>query len=86
MDRYRIGTLLLAAAAVGVGAVYLYFGTASLAVVLPVMSLCFTALCVLTWRGGKAAGAKGVTLVLPVLASALVAGVALFATAAYFLL
>ena len=73
MNRYRIMTLAAACVAVLAGISYRVWGEASLAVVLPVMSLAFWAIVVLSYREAHAAKLRGFIALLPALAAMLVA-------------
>ena len=73
MNRYRIMTLAAACVAVLAGISYRVWGEASLAVVLPVMSLAFWAIVVHSYREAHAAKLRGFIALLPALAAMLVA-------------
>ena len=77
MNRYRIMTVAAACVAVLAGLAYRTWGEASLSFVLPVMSLAFWAIAVISYRESRAAKLRGVIALLPALAAMLVA---LFAT------
>ena len=77
MNRYRIMTVAAACVAVLAGLAYRTWGGSSLAVVLPVMSLAFWAIAVISYREARAAKIRGFIALLPALAAMLVA---LFAT------
>ena len=84
MNRYRIMTLAAACVAVLAGLAYRRWGTASLAVVLPVMSLSFWAIAVILYRESRAAKLRGFIALLPALAAMLVAVFATVGTVVYF--
>lgn len=77
MNRYRIMTVAAACVAVLAGLAYRTWGEASLSFVLPVMSLAFWAIAVISYREARAAKIRGFIALLPALAAMLVA---LFAT------
>ena len=77
MNRYRIMTVAAACVAVLAGLAYRTWGEASLSFVLPVMSLAFSAIAVISYREARAAKIRGFIALLPALAAMLVA---LFAT------
>ena len=85
-DKYSLLRTLFAGAAVAAGLVYLAAGERVLSFVLPVMSACFLAVAIISWRESRARGAEGWIAMLPALAAALVAVFALIGTAAYFAL
>ena len=84
MNRYRIMTLAAACVAVLAGLAYRTWGAASLSVVLPVMSLAFWAIVVLSYREAHAAKLRGFIALLPALAAMLVAVFATVGTVVYF--
>ncbi len=82
--KYRIFSLLFAAAMVGTGAVYLARGSASLVFVLPILTLCLWAISALQLLEIRAAGGRGIITLLPALAMGLAALAATLATLAYY--
>ena len=84
MNRYRIMTLAAAGIAVLAGLAYRMWGAASLAVVLPVMSLAFWAIAVILYRESRAAKLRGVIALLPSLMAILVAVFATVGMVVYF--
>ena len=82
--KYQLLRILFAAAAVLAGLCYLGFGENTLAFVLPLMSTCFLAIAVVSWREARAGGAEGWIALIPALAAGLVAFFALIGTAVYF--
>ena len=85
MNRYRIMTLAAACVAVLAGLAYRAWGAASLSVVLPVMSLAFWAIAVISYREARAAKLRGVIALLPSLAAMLVAVFATVGMIVYFM-
>ena len=85
MNRYRIMTLAAACVAVLAGVAYRMWGAASLAIVLPVMSLAFWAIAVILYREARTAKLRGFIALLPSLAAILVALFATVGTVVYFL-
>ena len=73
MNRYRIMTLAAAGTAVLAGIAYRLWGSASLAVVLPVMCASFWAIAVISYREARAAKLRGFIALLPAVAAILVA-------------
>ena len=73
MNRYRVMTLAAACVAVLAGLAYRAWGESSLSVVLPVMSLAFWAIAVISYREARAAKLRGFIALLPALAAMLVA-------------
>ena len=84
MNRYRIMTLAAACVAVLAGVAYRMWGKASLAVVLPVMSLAFWAIALILYRESRAAKLRGVIALLPSLMAILVAVFATVGMVVYF--
>ena len=84
MNRYRIMTLAAACVAVLAGLAYRAWGAASLSVVLPVMSLAFWAIAVISYREASAAKLRGFIALLPALAAMLVAAFATVGMIVYF--
>ena len=84
MNRYRVMTLAAACVAVLAGLAYRAWGAASLSVVLPVMSLAFWAIAVISYREARAAKLRGFIALLPALAAILVALFATIGTVVYF--
>ena len=82
MNRYRI---LSAAAVVVLGVIYAVVGTPSLPYVLPLMCLCFLAICIFSIWEARKTGLRGFSAVLPALASGLAALTAAFGTLVFFL-
>ena len=85
MNRYRIMTLAAACVAVLAGLAYRAWGSASLSVVLPVMSLAFWAIAVISYREAHAAKLRGFIALLPALAAMLVAVFATVGMIVYFM-
>ena len=84
MNRYRIMTVAAACVAVLAGLAYRTWGEASLSFVLPVMSLAFWAIAVISYREARAAKLRGFIALLPALAAILVALFATIGTVVYF--
>ena len=82
---YPLCRLLSAAAAAIAGFVYVLRGRDTLGVVLPVMCVCFAAICVFSLLESRAAGMRGIAAWLPVLAAALLTLLAVVGTAVFFL-
>ena len=85
MNRYRIMTVAAACVAVLAGLAYRTWGEASLSFVLPVMSLAFWAIAVISYREARAAKLRGVIALLPALAAMLVALFATVGMSVYFI-
>ena len=85
MNRYRIMTVAAACVAVLAGLAYRTWGEFSLVVVLPVMSLAFWAIAVISYREARAAKLRGVIALLPALAAMLVAVFATVGMIVYFM-
>ena len=85
MNRYRIMILAAACVAVLAGLAYRAWGAASLSVVLPVMSLAFWAIAVISYREAHAAKLRGFIALLPALAAMLVAVFATVGMIVYFM-
>lgn len=85
MNRYRIMTVAAACVAVLAGLAYRTWGEFSLVVVLPVMSLAFWAIAVISYREARAAKLRGVIALLPALAAMLVALFATVGMSVYFI-
>ena len=85
MNRYRIMTLAAACVAVLAGLAYRAWGVASLSVVLPVMSLAFWAIAVISCWEARAAKLRGFIALLPALAAMLVAAFATVGMIVYFM-
>lgn len=83
-NKYTILKLICAAVAVLAGGAYLLYGSDALAVVLPVMFLCFTAIGIFAVREIRAAGGRGVLVLFTALACTLVAFFAFIGMCAYF--
>jgi len=83
-NQYQLLRILLAGAAILTGLCYLWWGEGTLAFVLPLMSICFLAIAVVSWREARAGGAAGWIALIPTLAAGLVAAFALIGTAVYF--
>ena len=84
MKKGQIARLILAAAAVIAGALYLLIGEGATGAVLVVMCVCFIGIAVVTHREARASGAAGFAAMLPTVAAALVAVFALIGCAVYF--
>ena len=85
MNRYRIMTVAAACVAVLAGLAYRTWGEASLSFVLPVMSLAFWAIAVISYREARAAKIRGFIALLPALAAMLVALFATVGMSVYFM-
>lgn len=85
MNRYRIMTVAAACVAVLAGLAYRTWGESSLVVVLPVMSLAFWAIAVISYREARAAKIRGFIALLPALAAMLVALFATVGMSVYFI-
>ena len=82
-SKYRIFELCICMLAMICGLCYLWAHLLPLAVVLPVLFVCFAAVPVCRYLEGKANGLAGIALWLPVVAMGLVAAVVLVAWIVY---
>lgn len=82
--KYKIIRLALAAVAVLLGVGYLIGGETTASIVLPLMSLVFVGIAVVSYRESRAAGVGGFAAILPALSAILVALFAMIGTAVYF--
>ncbi len=85
MTKFRIVSLCVCLVMIGAGAFYLSAGAPSLRFVLPVLTVCLWVLSASQMLDIRAAGGRGIIILLPAIAMALAAIMTTLATFSYFI-